>query len=162
MKLKTGQVRALNKTLMVAFLVSFLVAPEAALPQTPFYHGKTVTIIQGRDPGGIGDLRVKALFPFLQKYIPGNPIIVSEYMPGGGSRKVVNHIYRSARFDGFIIGNLSSGMVFLAILGELGVLYDIDKFFYLGSSYSIYHVVFVSRKQAGLKQYTKTPSCFWN
>jgi len=54
MKLKTGQVRALNKTLMVAFLVSFLVAPEAALPQTPFYQGKTVTIIQGRDPGGKG------------------------------------------------------------------------------------------------------------
>ncbi len=51
MKLKTGQVRALNKTLMVAFLVSFLVAPEAALPQTPFYQGKTLTIIQGRPNG---------------------------------------------------------------------------------------------------------------
>ncbi|PYK47400.1 MAG: hypothetical protein DME20_12100 [Verrucomicrobia bacterium] len=155
MKLKTGQVRALNKTLMVAFLVSFLVAPEAALPQTPFYHGKTVTIIQGRDPGGTGDLRVKALFPFLQKYIPGNPTIVSEYMPGGGSRKAANHIYRSARPDGLTIGNLSSGMVSLAILGESGVLYDIDKFFYLGSPYSTYHAVFVSRKQAGLSSIQK-------
>src|SRR5437899_2946232 len=155
MKLKTGQVRALNKTLMVAFLVSFLVAPEAALPQTPFYHGKTVTIIQGRDPGGTGDLRVKALFPFLQKYIPGNPTIVSEYMPGGGSRKAANHIYRSARPDGLTIGNLSSGMVSLAILGESGVLYDIDKFFYLGSPYSTYHAVFVSRKPAGLSSIEK-------
>ena len=90
MKLKTGQVRALNKTLMVAFLVSFLVAPEAALPQTPFYQGKTLTIIQGRDPGGTGDMRVRAMTPFLQKYIPGNPTVVSEYMPGGGSRKAAS------------------------------------------------------------------------
>src|SRR3989454_10537389 len=155
MKLKTGQVRALNKTLMVAFLVSFLIAPEAALPQTPFYHGKTVTIIQGRDPGGTGDLRVKALFPFLQKYIPGNPTIVSEYMPGGGSRKAAIHIYRSSRPDGLTIGNFSSAMVSLAVLGESGVLYDIDKFHYLGSPYSTYHAVFVSRKEAGFNTIEK-------
>src|SRR6266513_4689093 len=100
MKLKTGQVRALNKTLMVAFLVSFLVAPKAALPQTPFYQGKTLTIIQGRDPGGTGDMRVRAMTLFLQKYIPGNPTVVSEYMPGGGSRKAANHIYKSSALTG--------------------------------------------------------------
>ncbi len=155
MKLKTGQVRALNKTLMVAFLVSFLVAPEAALPQTPFYHGKTVTIIQGRDPGGTGDLRVKALFPFLQKYIPGNPTIVSEFMPGGGSRKAANHIYKSVRPDGLTIGNLGLGMVSSALLGETGVLYDLDKFFYLGSPFSSHHAIFVTRKEAGLSSIEK-------
>src|SRR6266550_9424151 len=145
MKLKTGQVRALNKTLMVAFLVSFLVAPEAALPQTPFYQGKTLTIIQGRDPGGTGDMRVRAMTLFLQKYIPGNPTVVSEYMPGGGSRKAANHIYKTARPDGLIIGNLSSAMVSLAVLGESGVLYDLDKFYYFGSPCSPYHTVIISR-----------------
>src|SRR5438128_4566218 len=155
MKLKTGQVRALNKTLMVAFLVSFLVAPEAALPQTPFYHGKTVTIIQGRDPGGTGDLRVKALFPFLQKYIPGNPTIVSEFMPGGGSRKAANHIYKSVRPDGLTIGNLGLGMVSSALLGETGVLYDLDKFFYLASPFSSHPAIFVTRQEAGLSRLEK-------
>src|SRR5881227_3927599 len=127
MKLKTGQVRALNKTLMVAFVVSFLVAPEAALPQTPLYQGKTLTIIQGRDPGGTGDMRVRAMTPFLQKYIPGNPTVVSEFMPGRGSRKAANHIYKSVRPDGLTIGNLGLGMVSSALLGETGVLYDLDK-----------------------------------
>jgi len=129
--------------------------PNLVLSQAPFFQGKTVTIIQGRDPGGTGDLRVKALFPFLQKYIPGNPTIVSEYMPGGGSRKAANHIYRTARPDGLTIGNFSSAMVSLAILGETGVLYDIDKFFYLGSPYSTYHAVFVSRKEAGFNSIEK-------
>jgi tripartite-type tricarboxylate transporter receptor subunit TctC len=123
--------------------------PRSAAAQASFFQGKTITIIQGRDPGGTGDLRVRALFPFLHKYIPGNPTIVSEYMPGGGSRKAANHVFRNSRPDGLTIGNFSSAMVSLAILGESGVLYDIDKFHYLGSPYSTYHSVFVTRKEAG-------------
>ena len=143
-------------------LVSLGLVPSYGFSQASFFQGKTITVIQGRDPGGTGDLRVKALFPFLQKYIPGNPTIVSEYMPGGGSRKAANHIYRTARPDGLTIGNFSSAMVSLAVLGESGVLYDIDKFFYLGSPYSTYHAVFISRKQARLKQHRKTPSRIGN
>src|SRR5438046_409736 len=131
MKLKTGQVRALNKTLMVAFLVSFLVAPEAALPQTPFYQGKTLTIIQGRDPGGTGDMRVRAMTPFLQKYIPGNPTVVSEYMPGGGSRTAANHIYKSVRPDGLTIAKLWLVMSSSAPPRATGALYDLGPSFYL-------------------------------
>ena len=78
-----------------AISIVVALAPEAAFSQASFFQGKTVTVVQGRDPGGTGDLRVKALFPFLQKYIPGKPTIVSEYMPGGGSRKAANHIYRN-------------------------------------------------------------------
>src|ERR671918_1028417 len=149
------------KTLPLFFRVAALVAvifwllPTSAFSQSSFFQGKTVAVIQGRDPGGTGDLRVKALFPFLQKYIPGNPTIVSEYMPGGGSRKAANHIFRTSRPDGLTIGNFSSAMVSLAVLGESGVLYDIDKFHYLGSPYSTYHAVFVSRKEAGFNSIEK-------
>ena len=139
-------------TLLCALILLF---SDSAFAQTSFFQGKAITIVQGRDPGGTGDLRVKALFPFLQKYIPGNPTIVSEYMPGGGSRKAANHIFRTARPDGLTIGNFSSAMVSLAVLGESGVLYDIDKFHYLGSPYSTYHAVFVSRKEAGFNSIDK-------
>jgi tripartite-type tricarboxylate transporter receptor subunit TctC len=138
----------------LAILASSL-SPSTVLAQASFFQGKTITVIQGRDPGGTGDLRVKALFPFLQKYIPGNPHIVSEYMPGAGSRKAANHIYQTAARDGLTIGNFSSAVVSLAILGESGVSYDIDKFFYLGSPYSTYHAVFVTRKQLGLNTLEK-------
>jgi len=131
-------------------VLSCLVWSAEVHAQAPFYQGKTITIVQGRDPGGTGDLRVRALVPFLQKFTPGNPTIIMEFMPGGGSRKAANHVYRSARPDGLTIGNFSSGVVSLAILGESGVLYDIDKFHYLGSPYSTYHSVFVTRKEAGL------------
>jgi len=93
--------------------------------------------------------------PFLQKYIPGNPTVVSEFMPGGGSRKAANHIYKSVRPDGLTIGNLGLGMVSSALLGETGVLYDLDKFFYLGSPFSSHHAIFVTRKEAGLSSIEK-------
>lgn len=140
--------------LQAAFFLVFF-SPGHLFSQTPFYQGKTITIVQGRDPGGTGDMRVRALLPFLPKYILGSPTIVSEYMPGGGSRKAANHVYRSARPDGLTIGNASAGMVSLAVLGEKGVLYDIDKFFYLGSPYSSYQGVFVTRREAGLSSLEK-------
>ena len=135
--------------LFSAFYYSASLFPSLTYGQAPFFQGKTITIVQGRDPGGTGDLRVRALVPFLQKYIPGSPTIIMEFMPGGGSRKAANHVFRSSRPDGLTIGNLSSGMVSLAILGESGVLYDIDKFIYLGSPYSSYHSVFITRRDAG-------------
>lgn len=138
--------------LAIALLCSVV---ERTHAQAPFFQGKTVTIIQGRDPGGSGDLRTRALVPFLQKYLPGNPTVIMEYMAGAGGRMAANHLYRTAKPDGLTIGNPSIGMISSAILGEAGVQYDIDKFSYLGSPYSAYHAVFVSRQQAGFSSVEK-------
>src|SRR5437867_3954555 len=48
-------------------------SPDRGFTQTPLYQGKTITIIAGTAPGGIGDNRVKSIVPFLRKYIPGIP-----------------------------------------------------------------------------------------
>jgi len=126
-----------------------------AFPQTSFFQGKTVTVVQSSAPGGVGDMRTKAIVPFLQKYIPGNPTIVMEYMDGGGGRKAANHLYKSVRPDGLTIGRMSTPFVMHPILGESGVLYDIDKVSYLGTSYSGGYHVFLTRREAGLDSLEK-------
>jgi tripartite-type tricarboxylate transporter receptor subunit TctC len=89
-----GKFRSFSaEMLRAAVFVSVGLFPSHAHAQSHFYAGKTVTIVQGRDPGGTGDMRVRAMMPFLHKHIPGNPSIVNEYMPGGGSRKAANHVY---------------------------------------------------------------------
>jgi tripartite-type tricarboxylate transporter receptor subunit TctC len=148
------RMRSLTRTFLIAVLV-LIILPGTLFSQSDFFKGKTITIVQGRDPGGTGDMRVRAMIPFLQKYIPGNPNVVSEYMPGGGGRKAANHVYRSTRTEGLMIGNPGLGMVSAAVLGESGVLYELDKFFYLGSPYSSYHPLFLTRKQAGLSSIEK-------
>jgi hypothetical protein len=70
-------------------------------------------------------------------------------MPGAGGRKAANHIYR-ARPDGLSILSATSGLIPSAIMGETGVLYDIDKLLYLGTPYSEFHAVFFTRRDLGL------------
>ncbi|MET0501439.1 MAG: hypothetical protein ABW172_07975 [Candidatus Binatia bacterium] len=121
-----------------------------AVAQSNFFEGKTVTMIATTAPGGTGDLRAKAMLPFLRKHIPGNPTIVIEYMDGGAGRKGANHLYRSVRPDGLTLGAVSGAIIGLAIMREEGVSYDLDKFTYLGTPESENHYVIYSRKELGL------------
>src|ERR671922_581572 len=138
-------VKGLKLTVLSALLI--VIAKPSAFSQAPFYQGKTITIIRGSTPGGVGEMRTRAVANYLKKRIPGNPTVLIEFMPGAGGQKAANHIYRGARADGLIIGSAPGGVVSSAILGEAGVQYDLDKFIYLGSPKSgLHYLVFPNRK----------------
>jgi len=139
----------------LAALALDLFVVRFAFAQASFFQGKTVTILESSAPGGVGSMRTKAVVPFLQKYIPGHPTIVMQYMDGGGGRKAANHLYNSVRPDGLTIGRMSTPFVMQPILGESGILYDIDKVSYLGTSYSGGYHVFFTRKEAGIDSLEK-------
>jgi tripartite-type tricarboxylate transporter receptor subunit TctC len=145
-------------TILLFGVVSFFGFNAHVSAQTPYYQGKTIRLIQGRNPGGSGDTRVKLVAPYLKKYIPGNPSVISEYMDGGGGRKAANYLFSNARPDGLTIGHVSSGIVTSAVLGESGVQYDIDKFIWLGATDSAFHYAFVVRKELGLTNIEKLQS----
>ncbi|HWP56368.1 MAG TPA: hypothetical protein VNL14_00610 [Candidatus Acidoferrales bacterium] len=123
--------------------------------QADFYQGKTVTIINGNAPGGTGDMRMRAVMPYLKKYLPGEPAVVAEFMEGGGGRKLANHMYRNARPDGLTVGFPPGSFIAYAVMGEKGVEYDIAKFIFLGAPESSTHYVFLTRKGAGLNSIDK-------
>lgn len=145
------------KLVAVAVLSPLLVflSFSSGFPQAPFYQGKTITIIRGGAPGGVGEMRTRAVAAYLKKHLPGNPTIIIEFMPGAGGRKAANHIYRGARADGLIVGSAPGGMVASAILGEPGTEYDLDKFIYLGSPNSTTHYVFFTNRKLGLDSLAK-------
>ena len=138
---------ALPKAVAFLFLLSLLASVEKAFGQTPFYQGKTITLVRGSTPGGVGEMRVRALIPYLKKHIPGQPTILIEFMEGGGGRKAANHVF--GKPDGLTIGTTPGGIIASAILGEPGVLYDLEKFIFLGSSESESHYSFLTRSEAG-------------
>jgi hypothetical protein len=139
--------------LLTALFVAVL--PTHVYSQANFYEGKTVTLIAFNAPGGSGDLRVKAILPFLKKHIPGNPTVVIEYMDGGGGRKGANYLYHSVRPDGLTIGAASGAIVGLGIMREQGVTYDVDRFIYLGTPEHENHAVIYTRKDLGLDNLEK-------
>jgi tripartite-type tricarboxylate transporter receptor subunit TctC len=135
-----------------AYLALFTIPSHA---QSPFYQGKTLTVINGNEPGGTGDLRMRAVLPFFKKHIPGSPTVVAEYMPGGGGRKVANHIQGAARPDGLTMAFPPGSFVTYAIFKETGVNYDINKLIFVGSPESATQYVFLTRKEAALNSLEK-------
>jgi len=144
MKLHIG---CLLKVVPLIFLIFLLASGGRAFGQASFYQGKTITLVRGSTPGGIGEMRVRALIPYLKKHIPGQPTILIEFMDGGGGRKAANHVFNKS--DGLTVGSSPGSILASAILGEAGVLYDLDKFIFLGSSESESHYSFLSRREAG-------------
>ncbi len=142
----------LTALLFAALLGLYPICAEA---QNNFYKGKTVAVLASTAPGGTGDLRARAVVFFLKKYLPGNPTVVIEYMGGGGGRRGANHMYKSVRPDGLTIGSLSGSIVGLAVLGEKGVLYDPEKFIYLGTPINENHNVMYTRSALGLTDLKK-------
>jgi len=147
----------MRRNFLMAFSLGgfLIVVAEVANGQSPFYQGKTITVIAGTEPGGTLDMRIKSLTHSIKKYVPGEPTIVTEYMPGAGGRKAANYIYRVARPDGLTIASPVGGFLMLAVLKEPGVEYDISKFIYLGAPDGVAHYVFHSRKEAGLSSVEK-------
>jgi len=133
---------------IAAFVAVALTSPLLA-QSTPYFQDKTIMLIQGRSPGGTGALRVQAAIPFLTKYLPGHPLIVTQYMTGGGGRKATNHIAQNAKPDGLTVGNVGSGLVSNAVLGAMGIKYDIDTLIYLGSANSAAQYVFTTVARLG-------------
>ena len=155
MKIDIDRYRLANLIIRLVLLCS-LMAEASAFAQAPFYQGKTITLVRGSTPGGIGETRVRALVQYLKKHIPGEPAILIEFMDGGGGRKAANHVY--TRSDGLTIGSTPGGILASAILGEPGVMYDLQKFVFLGSTESESHYSFLSRREAGWNTLEKLQS----
>jgi tripartite-type tricarboxylate transporter receptor subunit TctC len=137
-------------------IVICLLTAQPAFSQTPYYAGKTITIIRGGGAGGSGEFQSRALMPYLKKYIPGNPTITMEFMDGASGRKAANYLY-TAKPDGLKIGS-AGAMIPGPILGLPGSNYDIDKFIYLGSTETGNPYVFFTRKATGIDSLEKLRS----
>ena len=131
------------------------VVPTIASEQTPYYKGKTITVLRGGEPGGTGDMQARALVPFLKKHIPGEPTVIIENMPGAAGMKAVNHVYSTSKPDGLTIAAVGAALVAGPILGLTGVKYDLDKLIYLGSTETGDPYIFFSRRNAGLDSLEK-------
>jgi tripartite-type tricarboxylate transporter receptor subunit TctC len=129
--------RVLIGSLMVAAALVAARADVRADAVADFYRGKQVKLIVGYGPGGGYDVYARLLARHLGRYIPGNPAVVVQNMPGAGSLRAANYIYVSAPKDGTVIGTFSRDMPLFALLGNnANVQFDSRKFTWLGSSSS--------------------------
>ena len=74
--------------------------PAAADPLADVYKGRTVTIVISSSSGGGYDTLTRAIGRHIGRYIPGNPQIVAQNMPGAGGIVATNYMYNVAPKDG--------------------------------------------------------------
>jgi tripartite-type tricarboxylate transporter receptor subunit TctC len=145
-----------SRGLVGAAFVLLAMAPPAAQADevADFYKGKTVSIIVGYSTGGGYDTYARVLAKHISKYIPGNPTVVIQNMPGAGSLVAANYLYNIAPKDGTAFGTFARNMPLIALLGtEQNVQFDPRKFTWLGSSSSFANDAYVllTRKDAKVK-----------
>jgi tripartite-type tricarboxylate transporter receptor subunit TctC len=100
-------------------------------PIADFYRGKTLRMLIGYGPGGGYDLYGRLAAEFLPRFIPGNPLIVPQNMPGGGSFVAAKFMYEAAPKDGTVFGSLAQTLALDSMTNTIAKI-DVTQFKYLG------------------------------
>ena len=98
-----------------------------------FYSGQAITIFQSAGAGGIYSAYATTFAPYLEKYIPGHPTIVVDYMPGAGGIRATNFINSNAPKDGSVLGLVHSSVPFAPLFGISAARYDPMKLNWIGA-----------------------------
>jgi tripartite-type tricarboxylate transporter receptor subunit TctC len=123
--------RLLAGSLLAAGLAHPAAGQDAA---ADFYRGKQIKIVVGFTAGGSSSLYAQALARHMGKYIPGNPTLIVQHMPGGGGLVAANYIYNNAARDGSEFGTTSRTAALEPLLGNQNARFDALKFNWVGSA----------------------------
>src|SRR6516225_1549484 len=122
---------------IAACLAAAALTAQSAGAQTveEFYKGKSITLVVGNGPGGGFDVFGRLLARHIGRYVPSNPTVIVQNMPGAGSLVAANYLYNLAPKDGTTFGLIARNMPLLGLLGSnSNVRFDPRRFTWLGSS----------------------------
>jgi tripartite-type tricarboxylate transporter receptor subunit TctC len=114
----------------IAVLAAWPAAARAAGVEE-FYRGRSISLVIGYSAGSGYDLYARLLGRFIGKYIPGNPAVIPQNMPGAGSLKAAMYMHNVATKDGSVIATIGRSAPLEPLLGEAQ--FDGRNFTWLGS-----------------------------
>ena len=120
-----------------AFVLAACCTQGVARAQDPvadFYRGKQVQVRIGSAPGSGYDIAARLVASHIGKYIPGNPAVIVQNVPGAGSLTLTNQLYNTAPRDGTVIGAITNGMPTAPMLSPDTARFEISRFGWIGST----------------------------
>lgn len=117
------------------FGFALLVCSIASVAAQPVdFTGRQIKMLIGFGPGGGYDLYGRLLARHIGRYLPGNPTVVPQNMPGGGSLFVARRIYAQSPKDGTEMGIVARDAITSPLISTDGEnAFDATKFSWLGS-----------------------------
>jgi tripartite-type tricarboxylate transporter receptor subunit TctC len=116
---------------------------SVTIAQTPYYAGKTITIVAGTKAGDVYDLYARLFAQHMPKYIPGRPNMIVQNMAGAGSMIAANFVYNVANPDGLTMGAIFPALYFDQVVRRSEVKYDWSKFAWIGSPVTSNHLLYM-------------------
>lgn len=126
----TARSAKMLRRIVVAAAMLFVM--DGAASAEPFQSGDVINLVVGYEPGGGYDVYGRFVARFLGKHLTNQPRIVVQNMPGAGSLRAANRIYNVAPKDGTTIGILGQSLPLMQLLDTPGILFDVDRFGWLG------------------------------
>jgi tripartite-type tricarboxylate transporter receptor subunit TctC len=119
----------------IVLTLALMLVSGVASAQTAdeFYSGRQMRLLLSSDAGGGYASYAIAFAPFLSKYLPGNPNIIVDYMPGAGGIRAMNYLYANGEQDGSLIALVHSSVPFAPLYGIEGAQFDSLEMQWLGS-----------------------------
>jgi tripartite-type tricarboxylate transporter receptor subunit TctC len=131
--------RVSRRALVAGALSSAVVSGRSYGAPADFYRGNKVRLLVGTTPGAGYDLIARLLGAHISKFIPGNPSVIVENVPGAGSLTMMNYLSNRAPRDGSVLGLPLNGILLeptLKLMSRTGgaVSFDIAKLNWIGST----------------------------
>jgi tripartite-type tricarboxylate transporter receptor subunit TctC len=130
---RTGIVTQLA-LLVLGLLAALPAGTSSASAQPVSFKGKTVTMIIGFAAGGGTDLAGRLIAAHLGKYLPGEPTVIVQNMPGAEGMTAMNYFALMSKPDGLTL-TMGSGSVADPInFRKPQAKYDPSKFLFVGGT----------------------------
>jgi tripartite-type tricarboxylate transporter receptor subunit TctC len=136
-------------------VVAVFATAVCAAEKSPFYQGRTLTIVINFAAGGPTDIEGRIMAKHLSKHIAGQPTIIIQNMGGGGGVTAVNYLGEVVKRDGLTAG-FFTGALFHQQVREPGLRVDLSKFGFITGVPG----VTVSYVRSDLPPGIKTPADF--
>src|SRR4051794_12201199 len=125
---------------LLCFLAFALSLAQAAHAQTKqpeaaadFYKGKDIFLLISHPVGGGMDTYARFFARYYSKFIPGNPNIVPQNMPGAAGIVMANSIASAQPNDGTYLAYGPGAIATADLLGAPGARFEASKLSYVGS-----------------------------
>jgi tripartite-type tricarboxylate transporter receptor subunit TctC len=123
----------MQRAVLFLFVIVVITGGPASA-QTPYYQGKTITIITGSQTGDVFDIYARMIATHIGKHIPGSPNAVVQNMTGAGHIVAANYVYSVAKPDGLTLLAPNPNLYVDQLIGRSEIKFDWAKFSWLGNA----------------------------
>lgn len=117
----------------VLIIAASAASGASAQSAAEFYKDKDIKLVVAAGSGGTYAVYARLLARHWKQYIPGNPTVIIQHMPGGGGLKGAGYLQNAAARDGSVIGMPLQTVAAAQVLRPQKAKHDVRQWQWIGN-----------------------------